>query len=303
MGSLKDKRILITGGEGYLGSHLSETLEIMGARVHIVDLMATNNQNKYKIDITDKNSLGKIVQKVNPRIIFHLAALLNRERSFENHDHIMNVNYYGTINLLKALQEIEYENFIFASTSEVYGNNPAPFTEYQVPDPCSPYSLSKIFGEQAIRTYSNLYKKNFTILRLFNFIGSNMPDGFFVPQLIHALQHNIPFNMTGGEQIRDYLYIDDVVSAFILAATNAKSLKEVFNVCSGAGVTLKELAGKLKIKFTGDNLINYGALPYRENEIWNMMGDNNKIKQFLGFQPVYRLEEAIELLTQSQSND
>jgi nucleoside-diphosphate-sugar epimerase len=302
MGSLNDKRILITGGNGYLGSHLSQTLRNMGVKVHIIDLNATNNRNDYKVDITDRISLGKIVQEVNPQIIFHLAAVLNRERSFENHDHIMNVNYYGTINLLKALQEIEFENFIFASTSEVYGNNPAPFTESQIPDPCSPYSLSKVFCEQAIRTYSGLYKKNFTILRLFNFVGSNMPDGFFVPQLIHALQHNIPFNMTGGDQIRDYLYIDDVISALILAATNTKAVREVFNVCSGAGITLKDLVGKIKDRFNGDNLINYGALPYRENEIWNMVGDNNKIKQFLGFQPAYRLEETIEILIKSLYN-
>jgi nucleoside-diphosphate-sugar epimerase len=302
MGSLIEKSILITGGNGYLGSRLAETLNTMGARVHIVDLTATNNQNNYKIDITDKIGLAKIVKDVNPRIIFHLAAVLNRERSFENHDHIMNVNYYGTINLLKALQELEYENFIFASTSEIYGNNPAPFTEYQIPDPCSPYSLSKVFCEQAIRTYSDLYKKNFTVLRLFNFIGSNMPDGFFVPQLIRALQNNIPFNMTGGDQIRDYLNIDDVVSALILAATNTKAVREVFNVCSGAGITLKDLVGKIKERFNGDNLINYGALPYRENEIWNMVGNNNKIKQFLGFQPAYSLEETIEILLKSLYN-
>jgi nucleoside-diphosphate-sugar epimerase len=296
MDKIENKRILITGGNGYLGSHLAEALKKSGAKVYILDLSGKNDEYEFTVDICDKMNLEQIVEKVKPHIIYHLAAVLNRERSFEHHHQIMNVNYFGTINLLQALQRIEYEQFIFTSSSEIYGNNTAPFHEDQLPDPCSPYSLSKIFAEQAIKAFSNINGKNFTILRLFNFMGSNMPGEFFTSQLICSLQNNIPFNMTGGEQIRDYLYVDDVVSALILAAENEKSINEVFNVCSGVGTSLKDLVVKFKNKFNKDCPVNFGKLPYRKNEIWNMAGDNLKIRNNLGYQPRYSLDEAIDLI-------
>jgi nucleoside-diphosphate-sugar epimerase len=298
MGNLNDKRILITGGNGYLGSHLTQALMNAGAKVYVTDMVSGSgdNEDEYIADIRAQSSLKQITEEVRPHIIYHLAAVLNRERSFENHDSVMEVNYFGTVRLLQALRNIEYENFIYTSTSEIYGNNPAPFNEEQIPDPCSPYSLSKIFSEFAIKAFSRVNNKNYTILRLFNFFGRNMPDGFFISQLIYSLRQNIPFNMTGGEQVRDYLFIDDVVSALILGATNKKSLNEVFNVCSGVGITMKEIVGEFKNRFNNELDVNLGALPYRENEVWNMVGDNKKIKKMLGFEPMYSFSQAIELL-------
>jgi nucleoside-diphosphate-sugar epimerase len=102
--------------------------------------------------------------------------------------------------------------------------------------------------------------------------------------------------MTGGEQIRDYLFIDDVVSALLLSATNHNSINQVFNVCSGKGISIKELALEFKNRFKNDCPMNIGKLPYRPNEIWNMVGDNQKLKKSLGFKPKYSLDKAIELL-------
>ncbi len=293
---IRNKRILITGGNGYLGSHLANVLKSSGAEVHILDVVSGNHENEHIGDINNYAFLEKTIEKSDPHIIYHLAAVLNRERNFDPHDQIMKVNYSGTINLLKALQKTACENFIFSSTSEVYGSNSPPFHENQIPDPTSPYSLSKIFAEQAIKTYSNIYNRNFTILRLFNFFGRNMPEGFFIPQLIHSLKNNIPFEMTAGEQIRDYLYIDDVVSALIHAAEVEKPANDVFNVCSGTGTSLKALAINLKQRINQDSIINFGKLPYRLNEIWNMVGDNSKIRKTLGFQPRHTIEKALELI-------
>jgi nucleoside-diphosphate-sugar epimerase len=296
MDKIRGKRILITGGNGFLGSYLADSLKTSGAEVHILKICSANHPNEHIADLNDLPALTRIVEKTDPHIIYHLAAVLNRERSFDHHEQIMKVNYFGTINLLKALQKTAYENFIFTSTSEVYGSNPAPFHENQIPDPATPYSLSKIFAEQAIKTYSAIYNKNFTILRLFNIFGRNMPKSFFIPQLIHSLKENIPFDMTAGEQIRDFVYIDDVVSALIHAADVEKPANDVFNVCSGKGTTLKDLAIILKHQINKDCIINFGKLPYRLNEIWNMVGDNSKTLNELGFSPQYTIEEALELL-------
>jgi nucleoside-diphosphate-sugar epimerase len=296
MDNLKNKRILITGGSGYLGSHLTDTLKNICMNVYTIDLKTNNYSNEYLVDLLNDHDLKEVVNEIKPHIIYHLAAVLNRERSYEHHDHIMQVNYFGTIKLLKALQNIKYDNFIFASTSEIYGNNPPPFHEMQIPDPVSPYSLSKSFSELAIKSFSNIYNKSFTIMRMFNFFGKNMPDNFFISQLLTAQKNNIPFKMTGGEQIRDYLYIDDVISALVLAATNENSKNEIFNVCSGKGFALKVIANEITSKIKSDFIVSFGAIPYRKNEIWNMVGDNSKIKRILGFYPKYNLPEAIEFI-------
>lgn len=298
--TLKGKRILVTGGNGYLGSHLMETLIKLQADVYIIDKELGKNPKSYAVDITNKEELQLVIDKIQPQIIFHLAALLNRERSFEMHDTVMRVNYQGTMNLLFALKDIDYENFIFTSTSEVYGDNRAPFTEDLHPDPASSYSMSKLYAEVGIQTYSKTYNKNYTIFRLFNFVGRDMPQSFFIPQMLQALKSGKSFQMTKGEQKRDFLYIDDVINALLLGINNPPALKELFNVCSGQSLMLRELVEEFKMHLASSSYIDFGAIPYRENEIWDMTGSNEKISRLLRFKPKHNI--LIELLFQPQLN-
>jgi UDP-glucose 4-epimerase len=296
MGDLKGKRILVTGGNGYLGSQLVPALKKTGAIVFVMDKITTGSMNEFIADITDKRAVSLVIKKTEPQIIYHLAATLNRDRDFRYHDEVLRINYSGTVNLLRALQDINYENFIFTSTSEIYGSNTPPFHEEQLPAPASPYSLSKFFAETVIRTFTELYRKNYTILRLFNFIGKKMPEAFFVPQLIHSLKYDTVFKMTKGEQSRDFLYIEDVVNALILSATKDEARNELFNVCSSQSITLKQLATEIQQQLKGNCQIGFGALPYRDNEVWKMVGSNQKIRERLGFKPAYNLKEAISEL-------
>lgn len=296
--SLKNKRILVTGGNGYLGAHLVAALQKEGAKVFIMDQKTTGAENEFAVNITSREEVERAIGQIRPEVIYHLAASLNRDRDFANHDKVMQVNYYGTINLLYSLQNVAYENFIFTSTSEVYGGNKAPFTEKQLPDPASPYSLSKFFAETAIRTFSQLHNKPFTILRLFNFFGKNMPESFFIPQLLNSLRNEASFKMTKGAQARDFLYVNDIIQALVLAGINPKARNEVFNVCSGKSTTLRQLVTEFKKRVKGKCKIEFGALPYRENEVWNMVGSNSKIKSKLGFKVKYNTRQAIdELIT------
>ena len=294
MDSLKNKRILVTGGNGYLGKHLLKTLKVYSNNVFVIDNNIINeNSFNFKIDITDREKVNEIINVIKPEIVFHLAAILNRERSFDDHDKILKINYYGTLNLLLAMKNYEYDNFIFTSSSEIYGDNLAPFNELQNPNPASLYSLSKAFSEMAIRTFSENYDKNFTILRLFNFFGEDMPESFFIPQLINSLKYKPTFNMTQGEQLRDFLYIDDVVTAMLLTAVNHAAKKKIYNVCSGQSITLKEIAEYIYDLLKSKCQINFGAIPYRKNEVWNMVGDNTKIKNELGFIAKNNFKEAL----------
>jgi nucleoside-diphosphate-sugar epimerase len=298
MGKLAGKRVLVTGGNGYLGSHLVAALKRAGANVFVMSRKGSKGKNGFKVDITNQAKVHLAVQDIKPQLIYHLAATLNRNRDFKEHDDIMQVNYFGTVNLLRALQGSVYENFIFASTSEVYGSNAAPFNETQLPDPPSPYSLSKFFAETAIRTFSELQDRNYTVLRLFNFFGRNMPVEFFIPQLLHSLKYGNIFKMTKGEQARDFLYVEDVVQALLLAGIKANARNEIFNVCSSRSVTLRKLVMEFQKRLKSNCKINFGALPYRKSEVWNMTGSNKKINAALGFRPQYNLKAAINQLIQ-----
>jgi len=301
--SLKNKRILVTGGNGYLGSFLVKALQKLGAEVFVIDIRLKDTPNEFLIDITNLDLVKYIVNKVRPNIVFHLAATLNRERDFTNHEKIVHVNYNGTMNMLLALKEYgECENFIFTSTSEIYGDSEAPFKETLLPKPASPYSLSKVFAENGIKTFSEIYKFPYTILRLFNFYGNDMPKSFFIPQCIHALKNEPSFQMTLGEQARDFLYVDDVIQGLILAATKEKAKYQTFNVCCGKGITLQELVLDCKEALKSECNIDFGAFPYRENEIWNMVGDNTKISEMLGFTVKHELKSTVKKIYTDSSN-
>ncbi len=295
--NLQGKKIIVTGGNGFLGKNLVKALIDKGADVFVFDKILLNNFNEVKIDITNFEALNDKINVINPHIIFHLAAILNRERNFDQHDKIMKINYFGTINLLKALQNIDYENFIYISTSEIYGSNKAPFNEDMLPMPASPYSLSKCFAELAVKTFSEIHNKNFTILRLFNFYGKDMPGSFFVSQLINSLKNNDVFKMTLGEQKRDFIHINDVVNAMLLTASNTIYAKnEIFNVCTGNSISIKNLALQCKQLLKANCKIEFGALPYRENEIWDMTGDNSKIVSKLGFKINHDLSDLLNVM-------
>lgn len=299
---LKGKKILVTGGSGYLGSFLVEALINEQANVMVIDREESPIAKTYLIDITDADAVKKTVTKIKPEIIFHLAASLNRNRDFEMFKQVNEVNHIGTFNLLFALKDTPYENFIFTSTSEIYGENDAPFREEQLPKPVSQYSLTKVYAENLIQTFSKNFNKNFTILRLFNFFGKNMPQNFFIPQMIDAIENETFFNMTKGEQKRDFLYVDDVIQALMSSAKIPQAKNEIFNVCSGTAATIKQLAEEVKNSTKSDCELRFGAIPYRENEIWNMVGDNTKIKRILNFDVKYNLALGIKQLIENKKN-
>ncbi len=294
--SIKNKRILVTGGDGYLGTFLVNRLKRENANVFVISLGEKEEENYFNVDITNFDELNEVIQKIRPEIIVHLAAYLSRERDFSVYEKMEKINVQGTFNLLKALHNIDYSNFIFTSSSEIYGNNLSPFSETQLPNPVSPYSLSKVHAETLIETFSAQYAKNYTILRLFNFYGPNMPEDYFIPQMINSLSRNQEFRMTKGEQKRDFMYVDDVLEALVLTIKSNGSHRDIYNVCSGVGTQLSELAEHINRVHTSNSKINIGALPYRNNEVWEMIGDNSKIKSRMGWSPKISISEGIDLL-------
>ncbi|RAR75417.1 NAD-dependent epimerase/dehydratase family protein [Flavobacterium aciduliphilum] len=291
--ALKNKTILVTGGHGYLGSFLVKALREEGAIVHTLSRTSSDDAFHHKVDILDSETLKICMQKINPEIVYHLAADISRTRDFSIFERMNQVNVLGTLHLLQAIENID-SHFIFASSSEIYGNNVSPFHEHQIPQPVSPYSLTKVNAENLIVTFCANTSKKFTNLRIFNFYGANMPEDFFIPQMIHSLKRNEDFLMTKGEQMRDFLHVDDVVQALLLTAKNRNSYYETMNVCSGIGTKLCDLAEEINTQISSKARIVLGALPYRANEVWEMIGSNTKIKEKLGFLPQVTLDNGIK---------
>jgi UDP-glucose 4-epimerase len=294
--SIVNKKIVVTGGQGYLGSFLVKALQEKGADVYIISIEAEKSDRHFPIDITKFEELNAVIQQIQPDIVYHLAASLNRNRDFSIFENMLKVNVTGTFHLLKSLEQTQCQQFIFTSTSEIYGNNASPFHEELLPMPVSPYSLTKVMAENLIKTFGQQYHQNFTILRLFNFYGENMSEDFFISQMINSLKRGEDFLMTKGEQSRDFLFIEDVIRALTLTALNPAAYNETFNVCSGIGSSLASLASFVNQKMEGTAKVQLGALPYRENEVWEMIGDNAKIKEKLGFTPSFSMNQGLEKL-------
>ena len=289
MESLKDKRIVITGGTGYVGNLLTKKLREAEAELYVFDIIPPRERIQEvtynNVNLLEYDLLNKLIKQIKPQKVFHLAASLNRTRDYNAIDEILDANLKGTNNLLRSLKDINYTSFIYTSTSEVYGNQAiTPFTEDMTLQPASPYSLSKAAAELSIQAFSKIYDKPFTILRLFNIYGPNLPESFFILQLISALRKNEDFDMTKGEQKRDFVFIDDIIDALIVTATDKNANNQIFNVCSGETISLRELALYIKRLILSKSSINFGAIPYRENETWNMVGSNAKIKETLSFE-------------------
>ncbi len=301
----RGKRVLVTGGTGFLGAHLVHQLHQAGAKIHIFDLHEPNAQPllesidhsiQYdRVDVRHYEELQTAVQRVQPQVIFHLAALLNRQRDYTHVDELIAVNVNGTANLLRALAPLDYEAFILTSSSEVYGEgHPVPLHEEMLPRPVSPYSASKLSAEIFCRTLSEMCRKPYTICRLFNLYGEGQEPYMFIPQLLQAYRDGRSFNMTGGKQAREFNYVGDVVDALLLTAASPGCRQETINIGCGEEVSLKELAEKINALLPQPVDIHFGALPYRENEVWRMFCDNSKARRLLGWQPVYSLDSGLK---------
>ncbi len=290
---LKNKRVIVTGGNGYLGSFLVKALKKEGAEVFVMSKNVTPSIHNFEVNLTEFDKVQKAIQIIKPNIVYHLAANISRNRDFSIYENMAKINISATLNLLRALEPFD-AHFIFTSSSEIYGNNPSPLNENQIPKPVSPYSLTKVNAEFLIQTYCSNHNKKFTNLRIFNFYGEGMSEDFFISQMINSLKRGEDFLMTKGEQTRDFLYVSDVVQALLLTAKSTQSYQQTMNVCSGKGTKLCDLAFEVNHKLNSEAKIIIGAIPYRDNEVWEMIGDNSKIKEILGFEPQVNIQNGIK---------
>ena len=291
---------IVTGGAGFIGSHIVEQLLNWGHMVVVVDNEYSDNDNFHwrkdtlniKADITDYEALKKAFTGVS--YVFHLAAEARIGPSIENPLNALNINTMGTCNVLQCARESGVKKVLYSSTSSAYGMNESPNVETQPDDCLNPYSVSKVAGEKLCKMYTDLYGVKTVIFRYFNVFGERAPrKGQYAPVTGIFLRQKAagePLTIVGdGEQRRDYIYVKDVANANLMAAISNPdddAYGQVYNVGSGKNYSVNDIAS-----FISDNTIN---IPPRIGEARNSLANIEKIQKTFAWKPRTDVEKWIK---------
>lgn len=298
----------VTGGAGFIGSHMCEKLLEKGNFVLCIDNLSTGTIDNIKhlldnknfeflnCDIMKKNIIKKAIDENSIDVVFHYAAVVGVKRTLENPLNVLDVNIKGTKNMLEA--SLGVKKFIFISSSEVYGEPlTIPEKEGDPPSPKLPYSISKLVGEKYCEAYYREFGLKTTSLRLFNVYGprqNSTPYGFVVSIFINQVLDNKPPTVYGrGKQTRDFTFIEDNINPTLLAAEKNSAINEVINIGTGKSVTILDLAN-LIIKLAGKKLKPVFT-KQGKGDIIHRCPNITKMKKILGYAPKYTLEEGLKL--------
>jgi len=302
-------RSLVTGGAGFIGSHLVDTLLEMGHQVTVVDNESSTCNEKFywndkawnvKADISDEKMMEQVFSCVNegmPKIdwVFHLAAYSRIQIALQNPVGCVKTNVLGTTTLLQFAREHGVKAFINSSTSSSYGlKNEPPLREDMPPDCLNPYSVSKVAAENMCKMYSDLFDMNIVNLRYFNVYGDRQPvKGQYAPVVglfLEQFKRGEAFTIVGdGEQRRDFTHVNDVVGANIAAAERASDISgEIINVGTGTNHSVNQIANMISNSYTKN------FIPPRPAEARVTLADISKAKKLLGYMPSIEISDWID---------
>lgn len=311
-------RVLLTGGAGFIGSHLAEALLRGGSRLSIVDELNdfySPERKKanlsdvrqlgafefFKVDICDKAKLREVFDSFRPDTIVHLAARAGVRPSLQDPELYQRVNVAGTLNLLELCREFQVPRFIFGSSSSVYGvAERVPFLESNTElRPISPYAATKLAGEMLCFTYAYLYGLIAVCLRFFTVYGPRQRPDLAIHKFTGMLETEHPLPIFGdGLSGRDYTYVDDIVAGvlasieYVPASGPGNSRFEIFNLGNSHPVRLGELVELLE-KITGQRAVRQ-QFPEQPGDVPITWADISKAKQLLGYDPQTPIEKGLE---------
>jgi nucleoside-diphosphate-sugar epimerase len=304
---LNGKRIFLTGATGFIGSHLLRRLIKENCEVHI-SVRGNSSLRRIKdiidncachiLDLTDFNSTKNLIKKLKPEIIFHLAAYGVDYRQQDIYQAV-NVNINASVNLFESFLENKEFRFVHTGTSLEYGHRNKPISKNEIPQPENIYGITKFTSVQLLSFMAKQVKQgNLIILRPFGVFGEFEGRHKFFPQIIDKLGRRESVKLTGGEQIRDYIYVDDLIDAYTKAAVVPLPLGnnvEIINIGSGKGISIKEIALNIAKQLgVNKDLLKFGALPNRPDEIMYSVANIRKAKKILNWKPKTSLKEGIK---------
>lgn len=307
--SNKNDYILITGGAGFIGSHLSEALLADNKKIlcidnfndyydpaikrhNIVSLLDNKNFHLLELDLRNFDDIHQALEEFKPSKIIHLAAQGGVRNSMRNPLLYEELNIKATLNLLENIKNLQIKNFIFASTSSVYGINPQiPFKENMELLPVSFYAATKVAGEVLCSTYHRTYGFPLTILRFFTVYGPRQRPDMAIHNFTRNIINDIPINLFGdGTSRRDYTYISDIIQG-ISAALEANYDYEIFNLGESYTILLKELVALIEQAVGKNANINY--LPDQKGDVPITYADITHTQKYLNYKPNVSIEEGI----------
>ena len=298
-------RTLVTGGAGFIGSHLADGLVRRVDRVRLFDNVSSGTWanvaalgdavERVEADLRDEAAVRRATDGVE--VVFHLAADPSVPRSVADPRTCYDVNLTGTLNVLQAAREAGCRRVVFASSCAVYGDDPAlPKRETMAPRPGSPYASSKLAGEELCRVFWRLYGLETVSLRFFNVYGPRQdprgPYASVIPRFIDALRPGSTPTIHGdGEQTRDFVFVGDVVQANLRAASAANAAGGIYNVASGQSVSLNRLLATLAGLLGRDAVATYA--PARQGDVRHSAADVSAARAVLGFDPRVSLQDGL----------
>ena len=304
-------KLLVTGGAGFVGSHLCESLLMKNYKVicfdnfndfydpkikenNIANTLTNRNFTLIRGDILDKELLENIFYKHDINKIIHLAAIAGVRPSLVDPNKYIEVDIKGTVNLLEVAKKHKIKQFIFGSSSSAYGINPkVPFSEEDRVDlQISPYATAKRAGELYCATYNHLYGIPITILRFFTVYGPRQRPDMAIHKFVRLMSQEKPISMFGnGESERDYTYVDDVVAGIVQAMQKTYKF-EIFNLGNSKMVKLRELIEIIADKLNVNPMIE--QFSEQPGDVSITCADISKAKRMLGYNPSTPIEEGIE---------
>jgi len=305
---------LVTGGAGFIGSHLVERLFQSGEKVRVLDNFSSGSRENLKPfsdkielvegDIRDFWTVTQAVEGVD--FILHQAALTSVQRSIKNPLTTNEVNINGTLNILEAGKIHKIKRLVYASSSSVYGDTPTlPKAETMTPNPISPYAISKLAGEEYCQVFYRVYGLETVCLRYFNVFGPRQNPlseyAGVIPRFILALINGQKPNIFGdGEQSRDFTYVENVVQANLEACLKEAVSGEIINIACNQRFTLNQLWNTLT-KITGKKLEPFYTDP-KPGDIRHSLGDISKAKKLLGYEAKIDFEEGLSKTVEYYKN-
>ncbi|CAH0345470.1 NAD-dependent epimerase/dehydratase family protein [Bacillus sp. CECT 9360] len=295
-------KAVVTGGAGFIGSHLVRELISEGVTVHIIDNLASGKREQihprailHVLDV-QSSDVRDLIVKEQPDIVFHLAAQVDVLSSIHNPEYDAQVNILGTVNILEACRESSsVKKIIYSSSSAVYGDiKVARLTENNLTEPISYYGVSKFAPEHYLRIYHQLYGLSYTVLRYANVYGPNQTpkgEGGVVAIFLDRIKKGLPLVIHGdGGQTRDFVYVKDVVRANLCAIQQGDN--EVINIGTATPTSVNQLAYTLT-KLHGSKVVITHS-DGRPGDIMHSCLENNKAERLLQWTPLYSINEGLQ---------
>jgi len=286
-------KVLVTGGSGFIGSHLVDKLIELGHDVTSLDKNSRFTNPKADISLVNINDRSHMIDRYEGvDYVFHVASQARVQPSIHSPQGTVSNNVNSTAKVLEFSKQAGVKRVIYSMTSSVYGSHPTPHTEDMCPQPLSPYAVSKLAGEQLCNVYSNLYNLETASLRYFNVYGPREPEtgeyATVIQKFLRQRENNEPLTIVGdGEQRRDFTHVSDIVAANIAAMECKDPLYgEIFNIGSGKNYSINEIASMISP--------NQIQIPARPGESRETLADSSKAKSILSWTPTVSLENYIK---------